>query len=501
MRADGRLATTQHPRALGSALTHPSITTDFSESLIEIISVPHSSMDGLMGELETLHRHVYRCLGAERLWSASMPCALGEDVDIPIAEYGRSNQARMKTAYRRGLFHRYGPRMQMVSGIHYNFSLPTAFWEAYREIARSPLVLRDFINARYFGLLRNFQRWRWLPIYLFGASPAVCASFVQGRKHHLQRLSAQSFGLEHATSLRMGTLGYQSVAQQRLFISPNSLAEYVGALRDAIMTPYPPYQRIGARADGDHQQLSDGLLQIDNEYYNTVRPKCPTRPGETPCHALCDRGVRYIEVRCLDVDPFTALGMEPDVGRFLEALLCHCLLADSPPTSPAEAEHDAANQTRVVDAGRRPGLTLVDAGRERPMAEWGGALLTQVAEVAEWLDAADGGRHYREACARQREKLDAPERTPSAKILAALADSQAEFGEWALAMSQRHAEAFADGAAPAPKMARQAERSLVEQAALERRETMSFDAYRDAFYRQYDDCCAELLAGRRCACG
>ena len=500
VRANGQLATTPHPRALGSALTHPSITTDFSESLLELVSVPHASVDGLLDELDELHRYVCGCLDGELLWTASMPCALGDDERIPIAEYGRSNPARMKAVYRSGLYHRYGPRMQMVSGIHYNFSLPEAFWEGHRERLGSRLAMRAFVDDCYFGLLRNFQRVRWLPIYLFGASPMVCSSFVRGRRHHLERLSAETFGLAHATSLRMGALGYQSAAQQRLFIAPNSLAEYVGAMRDAIMTPYPPYQRIGVRAVRGWRQLNDGVLQIENEYYNTVRPKRPTRPGETPCHALCDRGVQYVELRLIDVDPFCALGIDQDAARFLEALLCRCLLADSPPSTPAEARRDAANQAAVVDRGRQPGLALADGARARPLAAWARALLDEVDEVAECLDAAHGTARYREACRRQRDKVEEPERTPSAAVASAVADADAEFGEWALAMSRRHTQAFLDAPTSAPALAREAERSLRRQHEIERADAVSFDAYRAAFYRQYDACCERLLAGQSCAC-
>ena len=179
--------------------------------------------------------------------------------------------------------------MQTISGIHYNFSLP------------EPLS-----NDAYFALIRNFRRHSWLLLYLFGASPAVCASFVADRAHELERLSEDTFYLPYATSLRMGRLGYQSEAQSSLAVSYNSLESYAASLQDALTKPYPAYEAIGIRDGDDYRQLATSLLQIENEFYGTIRPKRVIRPGERPLHALRERGVEYVEVRLMDLDPFCA---------------------------------------------------------------------------------------------------------------------------------------------------------------------------------------------------
>ena len=124
MRPDGRLATTPHSASLGAALTHPHITTDFSESQLELITGVHASAEACLAELTAIHQVVYRAIGNEVLWCASMPCRLPADDAIPIGRYGSSNVGRAKSVYRMGLAHRYGRRMQTISGIHYNFSLP-----------------------------------------------------------------------------------------------------------------------------------------------------------------------------------------------------------------------------------------------------------------------------------------------------------------------------------------------------------------------------------------
>ena len=329
VRPDGTLAATPHPPALGSALTHPHITTDFSEAQLELITGVHPSVDACLDELRHIHQFVYRHIGDELLWCGSMPCRLPEENAIPIARYGPSNVGRAKTVYRIGLSHRYGRRMQTISGIHYNFSLPEAAW--------SLTSLGDASEA-YFALIRNFRRHAWLLLYLFGASPAVCASFVEGRAHELRELAPGTLYLPYATSLRMGRLGYLSEAQDSLAVSYNDLASYTASLYDALTKPHPPYEAIGICEGDDYRQLATSLLQIENEFYSTIRPKRVIFPGERPLHALRERGVEYVEVRAMDLDPFPAIGIDAGTIRLLDVFLLHCLLTDSPPDTRQEIE-------------------------------------------------------------------------------------------------------------------------------------------------------------------
>ena len=283
----GGVAMTPHPASLGSALTHPHITTDFSESQVELITGAHASVQACVDELHTIQNVTTRALGDEMLWASSMPCGLPADDVIPIGQYGTSNVGRSKSVYRMGLGYRYGRRMQTISGIHYNWSLP------------------DVNSDAYFGLIRNFRRQAFLLLYLFGASPAVCSTFVAGRQHQLQSLNAHTMYLPYATSLRMGRLGYQSEAQASLAVSYNSLEGYGNSLEDALTRRYPPYEAIGVRGpDGAYRQLDTSLLQIENEFYGTIRPKRVIHSGERPLHALRERGVEYVEVRLMDLDPF-----------------------------------------------------------------------------------------------------------------------------------------------------------------------------------------------------
>ena len=135
---DGFIAQTPHPKALGSALTHPYITTDYSEALIELITPPFADIKDTLDYLRNIHQFVYDHLDNEMLLGASMPCGIDGDESIPIAEYGTSNIGRMKHVYRHGLWHRYGRTMQAIAGIHFNYSVPEALWPASAPTGKQP---------------------------------------------------------------------------------------------------------------------------------------------------------------------------------------------------------------------------------------------------------------------------------------------------------------------------------------------------------------------------
>lgn len=491
----GTLAMTPHSPLLGSALTHPEITTDFSEALLEFITSPKPTVNGVLGQLEDIHRFTYHVLEDEYLWVNSMPCVLSREDNIPVARYGSSNVARMKTVYRLGLGHRYGRLMQTIAGIHYNFSLPDEFWSLLREAEESPLDLQAFKTQRYFDLIRNFRRYFWLLLYCFGAAPAVCPTFVHGRKHSLVPLHKDKATLHapYATSLRMGDLGYQSAAQHSLRVDYNNLPDYLRTLCAAITHPHPDYEAIGLKdAEGNYQQLNTGMLQIENEFYSTIRPKRTAKTGEAALRALHDRGVEYVEVRCLDLDPYQPLGIGPEQIRFLDTFLLYCLLADSPPADADEHERVQENQQRIVYRGRDPELELLNRGESFRFRDWAGQLLDELAGVAELLDRAENGSEHGDTVRLQMEKLRRPELTPSARILADLQDSQQTFYEFGLQQAAQHASEFRRKPVSPELLAHYrelAERSVAAQREVEDGDQVDFDTYLADFYAQYR-CCA-----------
>lgn len=483
---DGKLAQTPHPPGLGAALTHDSITTDFSEALLELITSASDNVSSPLQQLDDVHRFVYSQLGDEKLWTASMPCLLAGDEHIPVARYGSSNVATMKTIYRLGLGNRYGRAMQTISGIHYNFSLPSALWPLLQQADDDQRPAQAYITDAYFGLIRNFRRLSWLLIYLYGASPAVCKSFLNGRQHQLDSLGNGTLYLPYATSLRMGDLGYQSNAQSQLAICYNSLDNYIDTLLGAITRPHADYEAIGVRNSEGYQQLSTALLQIENEFYSPIRPKRVTGSGEIPLGALKDRGVEYIEVRCIDVNPYLPLGIDEQQIRFIDCFLLYCLLQESPLCDDSDRQRIASNLKAVVNRGREPGLMLENSAGSISLQDWGSKMLQEISAVAELLDQAFDTQLYSQACQAEQAKLLDPALTPSGQIMAEL-QSQSFF-QFAHAQSNQHDSYFRSrplAASAQQAFVAAAEQSLQQQAEIERSDQLPFDEYLAQYYQQY----------------
>jgi glutamate--cysteine ligase len=477
----GALAQTPHPRRLGSALTNEHITTDYSESLIELVTPAFTTSWELLQYLLDLHQFVYRDLDSELLWATSMPGAIERDEDIPIAQFGSSHVGQMKTIYRKGLGLRYGRMMQAISGVHFNYSFPLPFWEAYADVLQSRDHGAQFVSARYFDLLRNYRRYGWIVLYLFGVSPVVCKSFLKGRDVQLADFTSNTAYEPYATSLRMSDVGYRNRNQAGLAVSVNSLEEYVRDLTHAITTPHPPYEALGVKVDGEYRQLNANILQIENEYYSFIRPKRVARSGERPTKALQRAGVEYVEVRALDVSAFDPVGVNQNKLRFLEAFLALCLLKESAPIGESEQDALDSNHVKVARRGREPGLSLWREGEDVSMEAWARELLDSMIGICEILDRGDVTRPYSQALAIQAAKIQDVTRTPSARLMEELTTSGESFFDLALRMSATHKAYFLDLYPPNEErlveFRREAEESLAQQARIEASDRGTFEEY------------------------
>ncbi|WP_419571815.1 glutamate--cysteine ligase [Rheinheimera sp.] len=479
---DGRLAQSDHAQALGSALSHPLITTDFSESLLEFITPAQSSIEVTLQQLADIHKFSVSHIGEEQLWPGSMPCFIRDQDEIRLAQYGSSNVGRMKTLYREGLKNRYGSMMQAISGVHFNFSIPTEFWQQYQQQLGNSDELQDFISTQYLHLIRNYKRYVWLIVYLFGASPVMCKSFLQGRepKYQFQSLGKGSIYLPYATSLRMSDLGYTNNAQSSLNISYNSLPDYIQGLRQAISTPSPQYQQIGVKVDGQYRQLNGNILQIENEFYSTIRPKRTTQSGERPTCALKRRGVEYIEVRSLDVNPFSPVGISAEQMRFLDLFLLYCLFEQSPLMTAEQQALTEQNLRKVVAEGRRQNLELLDAEQPRLMLDWAEQIFADMMPIARWMDEAHGADLYQATLKDLYLALLDPAKTLSGRWLNTILSQQRDHGCYALELSANYKQQFASqpyGFYQQTQFEQMAAESLRQQQQVEQADSLSFDQY------------------------
>ncbi len=486
----GHLAMTPHPSALGSALTHPYLTTDYSESLLEFITPATLSIKETLDFLDKLHRYTLQHIDNELLWTHSMPCFLGDDASIPLAQYGNSPAGLMKTVYRHGLGLRYGRRMQTIAGIHYNLSFPLEFWQSLQEYQGDQQSLQAFISQGYFALIRNFQRHSWLLLYLFGASPAVCSSFLKGRKHPLQEGPKHTLSLPWATSLRMSDIGYQNNLQAELDISYNDLDSYVAGLDHAIRTPYPPFTHLGVRdISVAWLQLNDHILQIENSFYGLIRPKRSQHSGERPGLALQRRGVEYVELRCVDLNPFTPLGIDSDSAHFLEIFALTALISPSPDFQCHEYALLRENQKRMVQEGRKPGLQLLDGDGEFGFLQRAEELFACMHPAAAALDHAHQTSHYGLAISKLKERLYNPDTCYSAAILQSMHEDACSFYDFALKKSHEHSQYFRNRPLPSDQtasMQMQAQASLQSQKDLElAQQSISLESYLKAYFEQH----------------
>ncbi|WWO97255.1 MAG: glutamate--cysteine ligase [Candidatus Dasytiphilus stammeri] len=412
---DGNIVRTTHPSSLGSALTNKWITTDYAEALLEFITPVSNNITYLMNFLKDLHCHVVHKLDKEheRMWSLSMPSLVSCEENIKLAQYGMSNIGRLKTLYRSGLKYRYGSKMQMISGVHYNFSLPLNFWQkCYGKSSK------EFISASYLSLIRNYYRFGWVIPYLFGASPAISRSFLQGKKTSLdfESHNHEMLYLPFATSLRLSPLGYTSELQKNLDISLNSLRSYVNSLQKALTTPYDKYTRIGLKKNGEFIQMNTNLLQTENEFYAPIRPKCVIDEGESISQALIRKGIEYVEVRSLDINPFSSIGINLQQIRFLDLFLLWCLLTDNVQMNSTELIDIRKNWDIVALYGRKPGQTISLNNTMLPLAEIGKSILQDLEFLANILDY-NNCNDYKNTCNYIIKLFDDPKLTYSSRIL------------------------------------------------------------------------------------
>ena len=424
---EGNISQNNHPKNLGSPLTSKDITTDFAEALVELITPTFESAEELFEHLNLLHKFLYSEMGEEILWNFSMPCAFQSEQEIKIAEYGKTNRGMLKHIYRKGLRLRYGSIMQCVSGIHYNFSISNQSWNA---LSKNPT--QDFINNKYLGAIRNIKRNFWFLLERLGASPIAHESYLFNREHSLEEHLEDDLFLPNATSLRMSEVGYQSSIQNELKISYNNLDEFIDAIIKGIKTPVQDFQDMGLfDGNGIPQQISTGILQIENELYDIVRPKRSGPSGSRPATLLKEQGIEYLELRGIDINPFIPEGIDENKIKLLDVYIMHALISDSPEVSDTEIEEIRANQKAMVESGRSKDIKLKRGGVDIPLLELKTVLHDELKQVASAMD---------EYCPGYSNAVDSEmniDILPSERIMNEIKSQNISFQEYGLSQSKK----------------------------------------------------------------
>ncbi len=410
---DGQISQKDHPAKLGSALTNRYVTTDYSEALLEFVTPTFERPEEIFKFLEDVHGYTYKEIDSELLWPLSMPPKIKEE-EIRIAEFGPSNMGRLKHLYRVGLKNRYGSLMQVISGIHYNFSASNDFFRVLMNIdgieSDSKSKLIDYKNNCYLSLIRNVQRYSPIITYLFGASPAMAANLLNNRPTELKDLSNDTIYSPFATSLRMSDLGYQNDGQKHLKVCYNHLNNYIRDLQGAMTTPHDNWKKY----KNGVEQISDAFLQIENEYYNIIRPKPILYKGERPTIALKRRGIEYVELRMLDNNPLSPVGLDIDQLYFLDIFTLFCLLEKSHKCAPSECLQIQKNYRAVAYFGRSDELLL---SKGDSFKDWMTMVYLRFLGVATLLDQIYETKNYVKAFNKYKGWIEDQSLTLSSSIL------------------------------------------------------------------------------------
>ncbi|ADD79767.1 glutamate--cysteine ligase [Candidatus Riesia pediculicola] len=418
IKPNGEISTSIHPICFGKSLTHPWITTDFAESLLELVTPTYQDIGYVLKFLRDLHRFVLKNLDHELIWPLSMPCLLRSDSHINLAKYGISNLAKFKMLYRTGLKHRYGSSMQIISGIHYNFSFSLNFWKILSDPNDKRNQLEK-VSDGYLKIIRNYYRFGWIIPYLFGASPGILKSSLKNENIFSMKYGREgTYYLPYATSLRLSDIGYTGEFQNKIDIHLNGLLDYVQSIKKALNEPHPTFINIGLKdCFGNLLQLNTNILQIENELYSTIRPKRSTISGESYIDSILKKGIEYLEIRSLDINPFTAIGIHETQIYFLDLFLIWCALTESPLMNREELYRCKKNWKEIVLNGRKPYNRILIDNVSRSIKNVGNDLFEKLTKVADTLQDIFLSEKYKIVCNELRTMIDRPELTYSGRMM------------------------------------------------------------------------------------
>lgn len=352
---EGRIALTPHPNIFGVKAENPYITADFSESQIEMITPAFDSIEETYHFLEALHDIVSLELNDEYLWPSSNPPVLPDEDIIPIADMGDKGQ----NEYRFNLAAKYDRKKLCLSGIHFNFSFQESFLKKLYRAQVQRKSFREFRNDIYLKIARNFLRYRWLLIYLTGASPIFHGTFIEECVQKGQSLNNEDYYFPNMNSLRNSEYGYRN--KKQLYLSFNSVEEYIASLKAYIH--------------------SEELLSV-KELYSMVRLKAAA--SKNPLQALLQHGIKYLEIRTTDLDPFNKNGISKETLTFIHLFLVYMLLIEDRPFGEEEQRLADLDQDVLLTEGITARLNLLNDDCET-MQEAGLLMIEEMKELVRSL--------------------------------------------------------------------------------------------------------------------
>lgn len=354
--SDGVLSTKPHPSIFGDKKENPYITTDFSESQLEVITPVFDSAKDTVEFLDSLYNIAALELEDEYIWPQSMPAITPDEKEIPLAVFSNNSNDQH---YREYLAAKYGGKKQLISGLHINFSLGDQLLQILYQQTSQNQSLQQYKNELYLKLTRNYLRYNWLLIYLLGSTNMIHKSFEKACVETLEEVSAETYTSQDATSFRNSMCGYQN--RQEIQPDYSSIEKYVSTIDSYI---------------------EEGVLKDIRELYSPIRLKSN---GLYSTKNLLQNGIQYVEIRTIDCNPFVKSGLSVDDLNFVHLFLLYSITKYESMYVHWQEESES-NSKQVAVAGQNPNTMLVKDGEPTSLQKWGVAIIEELLEFNKKFD-------------------------------------------------------------------------------------------------------------------
>lgn len=355
---EGNLALTKHPKVFECKISHPYITTDFSESQIELITPTLNSIEEAYSYLNLLYDIVALEIKDEYLWPQSMPCSIPEDDLIPVADYGMCESGKESSEYRKSLLKKYGGKKQLISGIHYNFSFSEELIEdLYIKLGNNE-DYRTFRDNIYLKVVRNYLRYRWLLIYLLGGTTVMHESFGDKCVIDLDKVSKDGFSNKGAVSYRNSECGYKNKIDL-----------------------YPDYTSVRNYVESVHKFIDDKLIESHKELYTQIRLKA--KDNNRFLDSLLEEGINYLEIRSIDINPFDKAGISLEDLNFINVFTLYLLIKEE--SNYKNWQEEAQTNQNIISIYGQEDVSLFKDGASISKNEWALEILNEIKALNEEL--------------------------------------------------------------------------------------------------------------------